>query len=126
MAGGKSEGTKLKLFSGKQAPLNRLILKVARSSKTPLTKFEIYKIIHYMKEGRRFASGTIYRRINALIDEKCLADVGCKPGKVQGESVLYILTKKGKANLRLDEKNIDKFLETATDEELTKFLDLYD
>ncbi len=77
-----------------------------------------------MKGCKHFSSGTIYRRINALIGEKCLVQVGCKPGKVQGESALYNLTLKGKANLHLDEKNIEEFVEKATNEELTKFLEL--
>jgi hypothetical protein len=126
MAGGKCRCAKLKLFSGKQACLNRLIIKLLKSSKTPLTKFEIYKIIHGMKGCRHFASGTVYRRINVLIDEKCLVQVGCKPGKVQGESALYILTKRGKANLLGDEKSIQEFLETATDEKLSDFIDLWE
>jgi hypothetical protein len=125
MAGGNHRGTKLKLFTGKQAVLNRHIMKVLWSSKIPLTKFEIYKIIHGMKGCRKFASGTIYRRINALIEDKHLIGVGCKPGKVQGESVLYILTKKGRSHLRLDERNIEEFLETATEEEFGKFLEFY-
>ena len=125
MAGGQSKGTKLKLFTGKQAILNRHILKVLWSSKTPLTKFEIYKIIHGMKGCKKFASGTVYRRINDLIDEKHLLSAGCKPGKVQGELVLYILSKKGKVNLRLGERNIEEFAEKGTEEEFDNFLEFY-
>jgi DNA-binding PadR family transcriptional regulator len=125
MAGGNCRGTKIKLFTGKQAILNRHIMKVLKSSKTPLTKFEIYKIVHGMKGCKKFASGTIYRRINALIEEQHFISVGCKPAKVQGESVLYVLTKKGRAHLRLDERNIEEFLETATEEEFGKFLEFY-
>jgi hypothetical protein len=44
---------------------------------------------------------------------------------VQGESILYELTLKGKAAIKLDEKNIEEFLKTATDDQLEKFINLF-
>jgi DNA-binding PadR family transcriptional regulator len=120
-----SGGTKLKVFSGKQAKLNRVVTLLYRSSKTPLTKYDIYKQIHNMKGYKHYDSRTVYRRINALIGEDLIAKVGSRPGQVEGESLLYELTKKGKASLRADEKSMEVFLQTATEEELLKFLDLW-
>jgi DNA-binding PadR family transcriptional regulator len=125
MAGKKCKGTPLKVFSGKQAKLNRIITLLYRSSKTPLTKYDIYKQIHNMKGYKHFDSRTVYRRINALIGEGLIAKVGSRPGQVEGESVLYELTRKGKASLRADEKSMEVFLQTATEEKLLKFLDLW-
>jgi hypothetical protein len=44
---------------------------------------------------------------------------------VSGESALYELTRKGKESLRADEKSMEVFIQTATEEELLKFLDLW-
>lgn len=123
MSGKKCKGTMLGVFSGKQARLNRLILLLYRSSKTSLTKYDVYKQIHNMKGYKHYNSRTIYRRTNALISESWIAKAGSRPGQVEGESVLYELTLKGKAALKLDEKSIEEFLKTATDEQLCKFID---
>jgi hypothetical protein len=122
---GKCKGSPLKVFSGKQAKLNRIVLLIYRSSKTPLTKYDIYKQIHNMKGYKHYDSRTVYRRINALIAEGLIAKVGSRPGQVEGETVLYELTLLGKASLRGDERSMDVFLKTATEEELLKFLDLW-
>jgi DNA-binding PadR family transcriptional regulator len=120
----KSKGTPLKLFSGKQAKLNRIIMLIL-SSKALMTKYDIFLEIRSMKGFRHKNSKTIYRRIEALAEEGWIAKNGTRPGKVQGTSVLYEATLKGKAALKLDEKNIERFLKTATEEQLTKFIDLY-
>ena len=55
-----------------------------------------------------------------LIDQK-----GTRVGKRGGDKTLYALTLRGKASLRADEKSMEVFLQTATEEELLKFLDLW-
>ena len=125
MARKECKGTPLVVFSGKQAKLNRVILLLYRSSKTPLTKYDIYKLIHNMKGYKHYDSRTVYRRLNALIGEGLIAKVGSRPGQVEGESVLYELTLYGKASLKGDERSMEVFLKTATAEELLKFLDLW-
>ena len=79
------------------------------SSKTSLTKYDIYKQIHNMKGYKHYDSRTVYRSQNALISKCLIAKVGSRPGQVEGESVLYELTLKGKANLKADEKSIGRF-----------------
>jgi hypothetical protein len=44
---------------------------------------------------------------------------------VQGESILYEVTLKGKAALKIDQKSIEDFLKTATDEQLLKFIEAF-
>lgn len=77
-----------------------------------------------MKGLKRKDSKTVYRRIEVLNQEGWIAQKGTRPAKVQGDSMLYELTLKGKAALRLDEKSIEEFLKGATDEQLAKLLDL--
>ena len=61
----------------------------------------------------------------ALGKEGWIVQKGTRPAKVQGDSIQYGLTLKGQAALRLDEKSIEDFLKTATEEQLVKFIDLF-
>jgi DNA-binding PadR family transcriptional regulator len=89
-----------------------------------LAKYDVFLQIRNMKGFRHISSKTVYRRMDALEKGCWIAQNGIRPAKVQGDSALYQLTLKGKAALKLDEKSIEEFLETATEEQLTKFNDL--
>lgn len=123
MAWKKCKGTRLEVFSDKQACLNRVILLILYS-KQLLAKYDVFLEIKSMKGFRHIDSKTVYRRIDALEKEGWIARKGTRPAKVQGDSVLYELTLKGKAALRLYEKSVEEFLQTATDEQLLKFLNI--
>jgi DNA-binding PadR family transcriptional regulator len=120
----RCKGTKLKVFSGKEARLNRVILLILHSKKL-LAKYDIFLEIRKIKGFKHEDSKTIYRRIGALNKEGWIAQTGTRPAKVQGESMLYELTLKGEAALKLDEKNIEEFLKTATKDQLKKFIALF-
>jgi DNA-binding PadR family transcriptional regulator len=98
-----SKGTKLKVFSGKEARLNLVILSILRSKKL-LTKYDVFLQIRRIKGFKHEDSKTVYRRIDALEQEKWIAKNGTRPAKVQGESTLYEITLRGKAAVILDEK----------------------
>ena len=121
MARKQCKGTRLEVFSGKEETLNRVILLIFRSSKQPLAKYDVYLQIHSMKGLKRKDSKTVYRRIEVLNQEGWIAHIGKRPAKVQGESMLYGLTLKGRAALEFDEKSVEDFLQTATDEQFQKF-----
>ncbi len=124
MAREKCKGTPLKVFSGREATLNRVILLILCSKKL-LAKYDVFLEIKRMKGFRHIDSKTVYRRMNALEKGCWIAQNGIRPAKVRGDSALYELTLKGKAALRLDKKNIEAFLQTATEEQLLKFIDLF-
>jgi DNA-binding PadR family transcriptional regulator len=63
--------------------------------------------------------------MEALEQQGWIAQKGTRLGKRGGDKILYELTLRGKAALRLDEKNIEEFLQTATEEQLLKFIDLF-
>ena len=63
--------------------------------------------------------------MEALEQQGLIGQKGTRLGKRGGDKILYELTLRGKAALRLDEKNIEEFLQTATDEQLLKFIDLF-
>jgi DNA-binding PadR family transcriptional regulator len=119
----KSKGTKLKVFSGKEASLNRVILLILQSKKS-LAKYDVYLEIRKIKGFKHEDSKTVYRRIDVLNKEGWIAQEGTRPAKVKGELVLYELALKGKAAIKLDYKNIEEFLKTATNDQLKKFIDL--
>ena len=90
------KGTRLEVFSGKQASLNRVILLIFLSKKV-LTKYDVFLEIKKIKGFRHINSKTIYRRLEALDQEGWISQNGTRPAKVQGNSILYELTLKGKA-----------------------------
>jgi len=121
---GKVRGTKVKVFSGKEARLNRVILLILLSKKL-LVKYDVYLEVRKIKGFKHKDSKTVYRRVEALDQGGWIAQEGKRPGKVQGESALFGLTLKGRAALLLDGKSIEEFLETAASEQLIKFIDLF-
>jgi DNA-binding PadR family transcriptional regulator len=120
----KCKGTPLEVFRGKQACLNLVILLIL-ASKNLLAKYDVFLEIKRMKGFRHIESKTVYRRMDMLDMEGWIGQKGTRPAKVQGDSILYELTLKGKSALRLHEKNIEEFLKTATNEQLSKFMDLF-
>jgi len=120
----KCKGTRLKVFSGKEASLNRVILLILLSKKL-LAKYDVFLEIRNIKGFKHEDSKTVYRRMEALEQERWICQKGTRPAKVLGESILYELTLRGKAALTLDQKNMEDFLRTATDEQLLKFIEAY-
>jgi DNA-binding PadR family transcriptional regulator len=121
LARNKSKGTKLKVFSGKQESLNRVICQILER-KSPLIAYDVWRQLKAIKGFRCIDSKTAYRRMEALEQQGLIAQKGTRLGKRGGDKILYALTLRGKAALRLDEKSIEEFLQTATDEQLLKFI----
>ena len=124
MAWNGRKSTRLKVFSGKEARLNRVILLILHSKKL-LAKYDIFLEVRKIKGFKHEDSKTVYRRIDALDKEGWIVKNGTRPAKVQGESILYELTLRGKAAIKLDEKNIEEFLKTAANDQLKKFIELF-
>ncbi len=121
MAQKKSKGTKLEVFSGKQESLSRVICQVLEW-KNPIIAYDVWRQLKAIKGFKYIDSKTAYRRMEALEQEGWIAQKGTRQGKRGGDKILYELTLKGKAALRLDEKSLEEFLRTATDEQLLKFI----
>jgi len=122
---GEGKGTPLKLFSGKEEPLNRLILQILRSSKHPLTKYETSLEVRRVIDFTHTDKNTVYRRMDALHGQDLISVVGKKRTKPGWPSELYIINQRGIAALKLDKKNIEKWLLSASYDELGKFNDAY-
>jgi len=81
--------------------------------------------IKNIKGWRHIDFKTVYRRMDALERQGWIAQKGTRPALPGWDSTLYELTLRGEAALKLDEKEIEEFLRTATDEQLLKFIDLF-
>jgi DNA-binding PadR family transcriptional regulator len=122
---GKVKGTSLKLFSGKEEALNRLILLILCNSKQPLTKYDMALEVKRVVEFKHADKNTVYRRMDALQKQDLISVVGERPAKPGWPSELYAINPRGRAALKLDKRSIEEFLLTATYEELRKFNDVY-
>ncbi len=123
MAGKKCTGTPLKVFSGKEAKLNRIILPLVE--KKALAKEDVFHILRITKGFRHKTSKIVCRRMDALNKDGFIGPKGTRPGAVKGDCVLYQITPKGQAALKMDRKSGDRFLATATDEEINTFNKIY-
>ena len=117
----KTNGTPLKVFSGKAETLNRLILLILRSSKQPLAKYDMALEVRHTIEFKHTDINTVYRRMDALHKQDLISIVGERPTKPGWPSELYTINPRGIAALKLD--IIKEFVLTASYEELRKFND---
>ncbi len=120
----KSKGTKLQVFSGKEANMNRVIAKIL-DGKDALIAYDIWIHIRRIKGFRHISARTVYRRLQALKKQGWIAEKGTRPTKPGWDSALYELTLRGKAALMLDEKSIEDFLHVSTEEQIQKFLEAF-
>jgi len=125
MARSKCKGTRLKVFSGREESLNRVIFLILYSKKL-LASYDTYKTIRGIKSFRHVDSRTVYRRMEELEKQGWIEEKGTRPAQPGWPSTLYTLTLRGKAALKLDEKSIDEFLREATDEQLRKLIEALD
>ncbi len=123
MAWDKEKGTPLRLFSGKEGPLNRLVLLILCSSIKPLTKYDVALEVRRVTEFKHTDKNTVYRRMDALQEQGWISKVGQRPSKPGWPSDLYAINLRGIGALRVGEKNIENFLLTANEEKLLKFND---
>jgi len=74
----KNKGTKLKIFSGREESLNRVILLILFSKKV-LASYDMYKEIRGIKGFRHVDYRTVSRRMNALEEQGWLVQNGSRP-----------------------------------------------
>ena len=125
MAEEEDKGTPLKLFSGKEEPLNRLILQILRNSKQPLTKYETALEVRHVPDFTHTDKNTVYRRMDALHKQDLISIVGEKPTQPGWPTELYIINDRGIAALKLDKRNIERWVLTASQDEMREFNGIY-
>lgn len=87
----KSKGTELTIFKGRQAKLNRAIIKTL-SNDSPKTIYDIRKQLTFTKQFKRVRYGNVHTRVKAL--EKCgyLQKAGSKSTRSGFNAILYTVT----------------------------------
>jgi hypothetical protein len=120
----KGKGTRLLVFMGREATLNRVILQILEA-RGPLIPYDVCLQVRGVKGFRHTEFKTVCRRMQALEKQRWIAQKGTRLAQPGWDSTLYELTLRGRAALKLDEKSIDDFLQTANDEQLLKFIDSF-
>jgi hypothetical protein len=115
----KSRGTKLKVFSGREAALNFIILLVLYPQGKLLASYDIFKEVRAIKGFRHKGKQNIDRRVKALHKQRWLETEGTRPIRPHFSlSPLYKLSIRGRAALELNKKDMDVFLQTAPEDQL--------
>jgi hypothetical protein len=117
----KPKETKLEVFSGKEATLNHVIFLILL--KKALIPYDVWLSVKSTKGFRHKSYKTVCRRIQALHKQGWIKVAGKRATKPSGTSSLFDLTLKAKAALRFSEKSLDDYLQTASDEQLLKFIE---
>jgi DNA-binding PadR family transcriptional regulator len=120
----KLTSKRLKIFSGKEATLNHVVFLILL--REPLISYDIWLSVKSTKTFRHTRYKTVCRRINTLHKQAWLKMSGSRPTKSSGNSPLYTLTLKAKAALKLSKQSIDDYLQTATEQQLTKFIKAFE
>jgi hypothetical protein len=118
----QSEGTKLEVFSGRQAKLNLIIFLILYSKKL-LTSYDMYSEIRSIKGYRHTKRQSIDRRVKALHQQGWLKKDGIRPAKAHFPSPLYKLSIRAQAAIVLSKKDLNDFLQTAPESNIQIFVD---
>ena len=122
MAPKKCKGTKLKVFSGREAKLNLLIFLILSPENKLLASYDIYREVRATKGFRRRGKQNVDRRVKALLKKGWLETEGTRETKPHFISPLYRLIEKARAAMEL-RRDLNLFLETAPKDQLRKVAD---
>jgi hypothetical protein len=122
MARKKAKGTKLRVFSGREAILNRVIFMILFTKKL-LPSYGMYLEIRGIKGFRHIKRQNVDRRMKALYQQHWLEINGVRPAKAHFLSPLYQLSTRAVAALELSKRDLNDFLQTAPEDKLQKLID---
>ena len=87
--------------------------------------YDVWRLVKVTKGFRHTCYKTVCRRIQKLQQQGWLTKKGQRVTKSSGSSQFYELTLRAKAALELDRKDIEEYLQTASDEQLIKFIEVF-
>jgi hypothetical protein len=114
----KSRGTKLKVFSGREAKLNLVIFLVLYPEGKLLASYDVFKEVRAIKGFRHKGKQNVDRRVKALHKQRWLETEGTRPTRPHFVSPLYKLSTRGRAALELNKKDLNIFLLAAPEDQL--------
>jgi hypothetical protein len=119
----KCRGTKLKVFSGREAALNMIIFLILCPEGKLLASYDIFKEVRATKGFRHKGQQNVDRRVKALYKQHWLEIEGVRLSKPHFLSPLYKLSVRGRAALELNKKDLNSFLLTAPEDQLQKLME---
>jgi hypothetical protein len=117
MARKKSRGTELKVFSGREARLNRVIFMIL-DSKKHLTSYDMYLEIRRIKGYRHVKRQSVDRRMKVLCEQHWIVKDGVKLAKAHFLSPLYALSIRAQAALTVNGTDLNNFIQIAPENDL--------
>jgi DNA-binding PadR family transcriptional regulator len=120
----KCRGNPLKVFSGKEAGLNRLVLQIFEQ-RGLLIPYDVWRFVVQTKDFGGTDRNSVNERIEALAQGDYITQTGTRPTKSGRASGIFELTERGKAALKADKKSMNEFIETESKEVLRKFNEIY-
>lgn len=119
----RGKGTELKVFSGREAKLNRVIFMIL-DSKKPLTSYDMYLEIRRIKGFRHTKWQSVDRRMKALCTQHWIVKDGARPAKAYFLSPLYTLSIRAQAALTLNKTDLNVFIQIAPENDLQIFVEV--
>ena len=121
MAQTKGKGTKLKVFSGREARLNRAILD-GLALKANQTTYDLHKSFRTIKVLKHIHYGNVNKRVRALREGGYLEEVDVKNTKAGFEAAVYQLTDKAYLALALSLVSLEDLLQQVDKTEALSIL----
>lgn len=123
MAHKRGKGTALRVLSGREAKLNRVIF-VILNSKGHLTSYDVYLEIRRIKGFRHTKRQSVDRRMKVLYAQGWIVKHGVRPAKAHFLSPLYALSIRAQAALALNKTDLNVFVQIAKETELEIIVDV--
>lgn len=123
MAQKKAKGTKLKVFSGREDKVNRAILQIL-SRNEALIKYDVHKQVAKQRGFKRTRYGSIKKRTKILEETGYLKRVGMRKTQPGSEGILYEITFKAYAAMKLDTITFEDLFDQMDEESALELLAL--
>ncbi len=120
----KGKGTELKVFSGREARLNRIIFLVL-DHKKPLTSYDLYLEIRRVKSFRHLRWQSVDRRVKVLFEQGWIVKRGVRPAKAHFLSPLYALSIRAQAAIAINKTDLNVFIQIAPESKLEIIIDVF-
>jgi len=120
---GKSKGTELAVFKGREDKLNRAIFQIL-SENEALVKYDVHKLVTDQRGFKRTRYGSIKKRIRILEETGYLKRAGERKTQPGSEGILYEVTFKAYAAMKLDTTNFEDLFNRLDEDSALELLAL--
>jgi hypothetical protein len=111
----KPKNTRLSVFKGREARLNRVIFMILDAKKL-VTSYDMFLKIRRIKGFRHTKYSSVDRRMKALQQQHWITRKGTRRTKPGSDSPFYELSSQGQTAIEIDKVNMNDFLKNAKEE----------